>query len=108
MTEEKKKRGRPRKIDAPKGGYTVAPLKEYDSEKLYTAAAEAVTAYVKEKEYQPSNLEKMVEVLQDVELTKNAIAKLKKTSSPEPPYPSNWNELGKIDKLQWLSANRKK
>lgn len=85
MTEEKKKRGRPRKIDAPKGDYTVAPLKEYDSEKLNTAAAEAVTAYAKK-----------------------AIANLKKTSSPEPPYPSNWNELGKIDKLQWLSANRKK
>lgn len=86
MTEEKKKRGRPRKIESFKA------LKE----EMDVAAR-----------YQPSNLEKMVEVLQDVELTKKAIADLKKTSSPEPPYPSNWNELGKIAKLQWLTANRK-
>lgn len=23
------------------------------------------------------------------------------------PFPSNWNDLSKIDKLQWLTANRK-
>jgi hypothetical protein len=25
----------------------------------------------------------------------------------ETPYPPNWNELGKVAKLQWLTANRK-
>lgn len=26
---------------------------------------------------------------------------------PERPYPSNWNELGKVAKLQWLTEHRK-
>lgn len=60
MTEEKRKRGRPRKIesfqalkeemDGVEGNYTVAPLNEYDSDKLNTDADEAVSAYIKSKE----------------------------------------------------------
>lgn len=29
-----------------------------------------------------------------------------KKAAAERPYPSNWAEMGKVDKLKWLTANR--
>jgi hypothetical protein len=33
---------------------------------------------------------------------------VRKDIIPETPYPSNWGEMGKVDRLKWLTANRQK
>jgi len=122
---EKKKRGRPRKVKIEGGQLPESEIVEIaEAARAYQGAqirridplSPEVAAAIYNSEHPdqftkmhtvPAKLEKLVEVLQDVELAKSAIAKLKKTSSPEPSYPSNWNELGKVAKLQWLTANRK-
>lgn len=93
---EKKKRGRPPGSGKKGINEIVANIEPVKSEVNETLA-----------NFHPSKFEKMIGVLQDVELAKKSIEKLKKTSSSEPIYPSNWNELGKVAKLQWLTANKK-
>lgn len=65
MTEEKRKRGRPRKIKIE------GQLPESEIIEITETA----------KNYQPSKMEAMIEILQDVEMVKSASAKLKKMSS---------------------------
>lgn len=50
------------------------------------------------------------EIEEDAELFKpeNLIAKIPFESRDETPYPSNWESLSKVDKLSWLTSNRRK
>lgn len=61
------------------------------------------------KNYTPSRLKAIAEVMEDVFLAKKKIDQLKqKPAAPERSYPSNWGEMGKIAKLEWLTANPRK
>lgn len=95
MTENKKKRGRPRKIESfqelkeimqPAPLHINVPLNEY-------GVPENPNIELTGNEY-------------TFEPKKRVVRKNGEVIS-ETPYPSNWNELGKIAKLQWLTANRK-
>jgi hypothetical protein len=89
MTEEKRKRGRPKKVNtelqkAAESVQFIAPIAEYDAEKLDKIDDEYAA-----------------------KASKIMHPKLSITSI-ETPYPSNWDTLGKVAKLQWLTANRQK
>lgn len=69
-------------------------------------------------EYVPSIFEETISILEDVELAKRKIEQLKTHAiHPKPakrididkidtPFPKDWDTLGRIDKLKWLTANR--
>lgn len=107
MNTEKKKRGRPpgsgkKNALASKVDFKYTTAESFDSDNVAGSIQDEHPMYV------TSKLEKVVEFVDDIERAKKAIAKLKKTDSPEPPYPSNWNEMGKLQKLEWLTANPRK
>lgn len=99
MTEEKRKRGRPKGSGKKKMVIEAGQLPESEIIQIAETA----------KNYTPSRLEAIAEVMEDVFLAKRKIDQFKqKPAAPERPYPSNWNELGKIAKLQWLTENKSK
>jgi hypothetical protein len=80
MTEEKRKRGRPRKvaieITAHQSHMTIAlPQSPMDGEVVEIQLSKPGTIIAKRPEEQS--------------------------------YPSNWNEMGKVDRLKWLTEHRK-
>lgn len=77
-TENKKKRGRP-------------PGSGKKKENLHAAMTPA-------------------EINEDAEMFKpdNLLARLPFESTNETSYPSNWNDMGKIAKLEWLTAHPRK
>jgi|HubBroStandDraft_3_1064219.scaffolds.fasta_scaffold204094_4 hypothetical protein len=94
MTEEKKKRGRP-----PGSGKKKEVVGPFNPDKLQKEVDEV---------FKPSKMEAIAEVMENVELANRAIAKLRQNpATSERSYPSNWGELGKVAKLQWLTEHRK-
>lgn len=84
MTEGKRKRGRPKKVN----------LELPDGVTLLDGSETRPPGYAIDFDKCPQGVDKMLEQLP--KLPKKPVS-----------YPSNWNELGKVAKLQWLTEHRK-
>lgn len=83
MTEQKKKRGRPKKIKSAEDAY-----KAMESEGLMT----------------PEGVGKLKEYIGNIDFVKPVI---NEKLASYVPFPSDWDKMGKVDRLKWLTEHRK-
>jgi hypothetical protein len=115
MTEEKRKRGRPPGTGKKKevvGPFNPDNLQAevmavYDAPKIDTMADEHPMYETVAPDALPDLTRKVKEEMEGRGI-KPLLVTFPEKLKTETPYPSNWNEMGKIDKLAWLTAHPRK